>query len=79
MEVFWDSFSYQVGIKYGVILSSHFAITMEVGFDQLRFSKYERIVEGLGTDNRNNRETDTVNEKLRLHNTYFTFGISYFL
>ena len=73
---FVGSFSYQVGIKYGVLLSSHFAITMETGFDQLRFDQYERIT---GRQGPGNETKETVTTNSPANNTYFTLGISYLL
>ena len=68
-EFFWNKFSYQIGIKSGTLLSSHFAFTTEVGFDQLVFRRYEekrgdKIVKG--------------NSRLLFNNVYLTLGISCF-
>ena len=71
-EFFWNYFSYQFGVKFGTILSSHFAITMEIGFDQLGFHKYKE---------RSNRENEIreINNRSFFNNTYVTLGLSYFL
>ena len=76
-EFFRGYFSYQFGMKSGVMLSSHFAFTMDLGFDQLRFSKYTETIGDLGTDT--DTETEEVSRKSLLNNIYITLGISYFL
>ena len=71
-EFLWNSISYQVGIKSGIILSSHFAFITEIGFDQLVFGKYNQKINGDDT----RVEQDT---RLPFSNIYITLGISYFL
>ena len=61
--------SVQFGVKTGIMLSSHFAFTTEIGFDVLGFRKYKEI-------------DDKVKAQgiyLPLNNMYITLGISYFL
>ena len=70
-EFFWNYFSYQLGVKSGVILSSHFAVTVEIGFDQLGFSNYKQKI--------NRNAEGMINSKYLFNNIYFTAGISYFL
>ena len=62
--------SVQFGIKTGIMLSSHFAFTTEIGLDVLGFRKYKEEVD------------DELKEKriyLPLNNMYITLGLSYFL
>ena len=71
-EFFWNYFSYQFGMKSGLVISSHFAFTMEIGFDQLGFRKYKEKAN-------HENEVKEVNNRSPFNNTYITLGISYFL
>ena len=71
-DPFLSWLSIQIGIKSGIMLSSHFAFTTEIGFHQLGFRKYKEKV----NDDEEIKEKDGY---LPLSNMYVTLGLSYFL
>ncbi len=63
--------SYQLGIKTGIMLSSHFAFTTEIGLHQLGVYEYK--------EKANDDEIEERDVYLPLSNMYVTLGLSYFL